>query len=169
MRSTLGETSRMRPGWLEASLKPKRRFAAFISHCKGDAAMEARFLQTEIERLIGHRCFIDSDYLRNLSNLEEHVRESNVLVLVPRRRSHLRRPASLPLPSHPGPPSEPSEPSEPPRCPAPRPSAPPSCSSLLTRPVELRVVSSRLLLRSLVLLLSYNPRMCSRAHGCFSS
>ena len=29
------------------------KFAAFLSHCKVDAAMEARFLQTELEKLLG--------------------------------------------------------------------------------------------------------------------
>ena len=35
--------------------------------------MEARFLQTELERKTGRRVFIDSDHLRNLENLQEHV------------------------------------------------------------------------------------------------
>jgi hypothetical protein len=40
----------------------KKKWAAFISHYKAEAAMEARYLQGAIEaELPGRRCFIDSD------------------------------------------------------------------------------------------------------------
>ena len=44
----------------------KKHFAAFLSHCKGDAAMEARYLQGELERGTRGRLpiFLDSDDLR---------------------------------------------------------------------------------------------------------
>jgi hypothetical protein len=53
-------------------------FAAFVSHAKADAAMEARYLQTELESALGEACFLDSDDLRDLDALTEHVRESKV-------------------------------------------------------------------------------------------
>ena len=57
-------------------------FAGFVSHCKAECAMEARFLQTELEQKLGERVFIDSDDLRDLRELLEHVRRSKVLVCV---------------------------------------------------------------------------------------
>ena len=44
--------------------------------------MEARFLQIELEGLIGEHVFLDSDDLRNLDRLVDHVKQSRVLVLV---------------------------------------------------------------------------------------
>ena len=61
----------------------KRRFAAFLSHCKADAAMEARYLQGELERgLPGRSVFLDSDNLRDLTQLQQHVRDSDCLLLL---------------------------------------------------------------------------------------
>ena len=72
---------------LEASAKPTsgpKKFAAFLSHCKADAAMEARYLQGEMERGVkdGRSIFLDSDDLRDLTQLQQHVRDSDVLVLL---------------------------------------------------------------------------------------
>ena len=53
-------------------------FAAFLSHAKADAAMEARYLQTEFEASLGQQCFLDSDDLRDLLGLTQHVCESKV-------------------------------------------------------------------------------------------
>ena len=39
------------------------RFAAFLSHFKIEAATEARWLQQELEAVLGERCFLDSDDL----------------------------------------------------------------------------------------------------------
>ena len=63
--------------------RPKK-FAAFLSHCKADAAMEARYLQGEMERGVndGRSIFLDSDDLRDLTQLQQHVRDSDVLVLL---------------------------------------------------------------------------------------
>ena len=71
-------------------------FDGFISHCKADAAMEARFLQTELQRLMGDgsRLFLDSDDLRDLSKLRNHVRSSKCLVLC-QSEAVLRRPYCL--------------------------------------------------------------------------
>jgi hypothetical protein len=56
--------------------------AAFVSHCKAEAAMEARFLQTELETALKQKVFLDSDDLRDLSQLMDHVRESKALILI---------------------------------------------------------------------------------------
>ena len=56
--------------------------------------MEARFLQSELERALGKRCFLDSDDLRDLSQLCRHVRQSEVLVLI-QSKSVLTRPYCL--------------------------------------------------------------------------
>ena len=34
-------------------------FAAFVSHAKADAAMEARYLTAELETALGHNVFLD--------------------------------------------------------------------------------------------------------------
>jgi len=62
-------------------------YLAFVSHMKAEAAMEARFLQIELESL--HKndlIFLDSDDLRDLSKLIEHVQQSRCLVLVQTRK-----------------------------------------------------------------------------------
>ena len=69
-------------------------YAAFVSHMKAEASMEARFVQGELETAFGQRIFLDSDDLRTLSDLTTHVRESDVLVLV-QSKSVLTRPYCL--------------------------------------------------------------------------
>ena len=62
-------------------------YLAFVSHMKAEAAMEARFLQIELESL--HKddvIFLDSDDLRDLSKLIQHVQQSRCLVLVQTRK-----------------------------------------------------------------------------------
>jgi len=83
-------------GVVEASSAPrgKKRWAAFISHYKVEAAMEARFLQTEIEALLGRKCFLDSDDLRDLRLLQQSVRNSDCLIVV-QSKSILTRPYCL--------------------------------------------------------------------------
>ena len=68
--------------------------AAFISHMKAEAAMEARFLQVELEAFLEARCFLDSDDLRSLDKLVDHVRSCQSLVLV-QTASVLTRPYCL--------------------------------------------------------------------------
>lgn len=68
-----------------------KQFAAFISHAKAEAAMEARFVQSWLEDRLSARVFLDSDNLRDLTQLERHVKESAVLVLI-QSRSVLTRP-----------------------------------------------------------------------------
>jgi hypothetical protein len=59
-----------------------KRFACFLSHHKASCAMEARFLKTELQGLIQKECFLDSDDLRDLRELLDSVRDSDVLVIV---------------------------------------------------------------------------------------
>lgn len=59
----------------------KKRWAAFVSHFKAEAAMEARYIHEALEGRIGPT-FIDSDDLVNLTQLTQNVRDSGVLVLV---------------------------------------------------------------------------------------
>ena len=51
----------------------KTRYAAFLSHYKMEAAMEARYLQSELEGALNQRCFLDSDDLKDLRLLKEAV------------------------------------------------------------------------------------------------
>ena len=44
--------------------------------------MEAQFLKTELERVLGAEVFLDSDDLKDLRKLGEHVVDSDVLVLL---------------------------------------------------------------------------------------
>ena len=67
---------------------PAAEFSAFMSHAKAEAAMEARFVQMQMEDRqaegqMGSKLpiFLDSDDLKNLDELEAHVRASEVLVL----------------------------------------------------------------------------------------
>ena len=69
-------------------------YAAFISHVKAEASMEARFLQTELEGLFQKRVFLDSDDLRDLRKLQDHVRECDCFILV-QSASVLTRPYCL--------------------------------------------------------------------------
>ena len=62
-----------------ASAKP---YACFLSHHKLACAMEARFLKGELERMLGAEIFLDSDDLKDLRKLGQHVIDSDVLVLL---------------------------------------------------------------------------------------
>merc|ERR1719160_2436819 len=61
----------------------KKRYAAFISHHQRDSAMEARYLKEQLEGMLGGaEIFLDFDNLQDLQVLLQHVRESDVLVLL---------------------------------------------------------------------------------------
>ena len=61
-----------------STLPPPGRYAAFVSHYKLESAMEARYVQNELEQKLGRQVFLDSDDLRDLRQLQEHVRQSEV-------------------------------------------------------------------------------------------
>jgi len=71
-----------------------KRWSVFISHYKAEAAMEARWLQGELQERLGGKAFLDSDDLRDLRELQESVRDSEVLVVL-QSASVLRRPYVL--------------------------------------------------------------------------
>jgi len=71
-----------------------KRWSVFISHYKVEAAMEARWLQGELQERLGGKAFLDSDDLRDLRELQESVRDSEVLVVL-QSASVLRRPYVL--------------------------------------------------------------------------
>ena len=94
-----------------------KRFAAFLSHHKVAAAMDARFVKDKLEQMLGAEVFLDSDNLQDLRLLLDHVRQSDVLVLFqacaracraptrasvqPPNRSHYWYPPHAPCPSPP--------------------------------------------------------------------
>ena len=77
-----------------ASPAGQRKFGAFVSHMKAEASMEARFLKGALEEQLGKRVFLDSDDLRDLGDLLDHVRDSEAVVLV-QSQSVLTRPWCL--------------------------------------------------------------------------
>jgi len=93
---TCGATFRTEVERINRSVRES--FAAFISHAKADAALEARFLKEELQARLdgrhGRNVFLDSDHLRNLRSLEQHVRDSDVLVVV-QSANFLTRPYCL--------------------------------------------------------------------------
>ena len=58
-----------------------KQWACFLSHAKKDASMHARFLNNELERITGRKCFLDSDDLHDLRLLRDAVTRSSALVL----------------------------------------------------------------------------------------
>ena len=70
-------------GILNGSQSGGKRFAAFLSHHKAAAAMDARFVKSQLEQMLGGgaEAFLDSDNLQDLRLLLDHVRSSEVLVL----------------------------------------------------------------------------------------
>ena len=66
------ETSEKRVFIQDLGDKSKKQYSAFISHYKAEAAMEARYLQNELEAALpGRRVFLDSDDLHDLRLLKE--------------------------------------------------------------------------------------------------
>ena len=67
-----------------------KRFAAFLSHFKHECGTEARLVQQNLKQIIvkgpikggGHDIFLDSDDLSDLRNLLQHVKDTQVLVLL---------------------------------------------------------------------------------------
>ena len=72
-----------------------KKSAAFLSHYKMQAGTEARLVHGKLKEILGEdaEVFLDSDDLQDLRLLLEHVRSSDVLVLL--RRSVLERPWAI--------------------------------------------------------------------------
>ena len=75
-------------------IEVQKTYSAFISHYKMEAAMEARYLQSELEAQLGRRAFLDSDDLHDLRLLKDAVVQSDALVLLQSARV-LERPWCL--------------------------------------------------------------------------
>ena len=73
---------------------PGKQYAVFISHAKSEASMEARFVQRDLNKILGKQCFLDSDDLRDLTKLTQYVVNSDALVLV-QSKGVLARPYCL--------------------------------------------------------------------------
>ena len=66
-------------------------YACFLSHYKIEAATEARWLKRELEEALQGKAFLDSDDLRDLSQLRDHVLNSKCILLL-QTQSVLSRP-----------------------------------------------------------------------------
>ena len=63
--------------------QPEHAYAAFLSHYKVEAGMEARYLKMELEGIIKEPCFLDSQDLRNLKlMISEGLLRSDVVVIL---------------------------------------------------------------------------------------
>jgi hypothetical protein len=69
-------------GTAQAAWELQGKFCCFLSHFKREAATEARMLQQVLTDDLQCPVFIDSDDLKDLNRLQQHVRESDVLVLL---------------------------------------------------------------------------------------
>ena len=74
-----GRPSRAQTHLMQPNTAP---FAGFLSHYKIEAATEARWLKEKLEDSLEASVFLDSDDLRDLSRLKDHVRDSKCIVLL---------------------------------------------------------------------------------------
>ena len=77
----LGASSHLSP----KSSPTRKRYAAFISHFKKETGTEARLVQMRLQDLLpagSKEVFLDSDHLNDLRMILEHVKSSDVLVLL---------------------------------------------------------------------------------------
>eukprot|EP00929_Paragymnodinium_shiwhaense_P102141 TRINITY_DN65327_c0_g1_i1.p1 TRINITY_DN65327_c0_g1~~TRINITY_DN65327_c0_g1_i1.p1 ORF type:complete len:1298 (-),score=269.62 TRINITY_DN65327_c0_g1_i1:94-3987(-) len=61
-----------------------RKFSAFLSHYKKECALEARFLQGQLESVFGFgaQVFVDTEELQDMRLLLSHVRESDCILVL---------------------------------------------------------------------------------------
>ena len=60
----------------------EKKWAAFVSHFKWEAATDARYVKEKLQEKLQQPIFIDSDDLYDLRSLLEDVKQSGVLVLL---------------------------------------------------------------------------------------
>jgi hypothetical protein len=71
------------PPQLTWRLGPQKNYAAFLSHYKMEAGMEARYLRDLLQKVLGKQVYLDSQNLRNLTHLfTRGLTQSDVLVLL---------------------------------------------------------------------------------------
>jgi hypothetical protein len=69
----------------------RHAYAAFISHVIAEGVTESRVLKDGLEMALGNNVFLGADDLRSLADLQMHVKESDVLVLI-QTKSCMERP-----------------------------------------------------------------------------
>ena len=77
----LGASSHLTP----KSSPSRKHYAAFISHFKNETGTEARLVQMRLQDLLpagSKEVFLDSDHLNDLRMILEHVKSSEVLILL---------------------------------------------------------------------------------------
>ena len=62
----------------ELHKEARSTFGVFLSHCKADAEGAARALKDYLTKELAQPIFLDSDDLKDLGELENHVRNSQV-------------------------------------------------------------------------------------------
>ena len=82
VRSSHDRASSTTTAQQRASTASSVGYSAFLSHYKVEAATEARWLQGELEAIQDGLAFLDSDDLRDLSQLQDFVRQSGCVLLV---------------------------------------------------------------------------------------
>ncbi len=84
-----------KPPRVSWKLGPGKQYAAFLSHYKMEAGMEARYLRDLLQKMLRQPCFLDSQNLMNLKDLFGNgLQRSDVLVLFA-TKDVLRRPYCL--------------------------------------------------------------------------
>ena len=82
---------RAKPPW---SVSHNKHYAAFISHYKRESGSDARYIKDVLQPMLGARVYLDSDNLKDLRDLFEGVRHSDVLLILA-TRDVLTRPYCL--------------------------------------------------------------------------
>lgn len=80
--SSLASSPTLTPPTCEWSLGTATGYACFLSHYKMQAGAEARYLHDLLQRMCGQAVFLDSNDLTDLRTLFNHVKASDVLVVL---------------------------------------------------------------------------------------
>ena len=85
-----------RVAFTELRARHRAAFAAFLSHCKADAAADARLLKDKLEMILEAsdpdvQVFLDSDNLGTLGDIYSHIRDSKCLLCILTPNYFLRR------------------------------------------------------------------------------
>lgn len=72
-----------------------KEYVSFVSHFKMEAATDARLLQMELEKILQRKVFLDSDDLKDLTQLSQHVTNDCECLLLVQSSGVLTRPYCL--------------------------------------------------------------------------